>query len=46
MTEIAELTGLSLDPEHEAATGGGLSFALGRLEELGLIEWSERVPTV
>ena len=46
MTEIADLTGQSLDPGHEEATGGGLPFALGRLEELGLIERSERVPAV
>lgn len=44
MAEIADRTGQSPDPEHEQASGGNLFFALQRLEELGLIDWSARVP--
>ena len=41
MAVVADLTAQALDIEREKLLNGDLSFALGRLEELGLIEWSD-----
>ena len=41
MAVIADLTAQALDIEREKLLSGDLSFALGRLEELGLVEWSD-----
>ncbi|WP_174624387.1 HPr-rel-A system PqqD family peptide chaperone [Candidatus Methylobacter favarea] len=40
MAEIGDRTAQWLDLGRDELSSGDLSFALGRLEELGLIEWS------
>jgi PqqD family protein of HPr-rel-A system len=41
VTEVVERTTQELDLDQNELSSGDLSFALGRLEELGLVEWSD-----